>query len=95
MEILSSSLYKEQLKTILAPYLQSDQKGIKDFKLYLDTVILNMPSKVAKYKQSVYFDNENIKDIEHQGFTIPFLIDEMNDAFVILGIIDNNRANTP
>lgn len=94
MKILSSPLYKEQLKTILDPYLQSDPKGIKDFKLYLDTVILNMPSKVEKYKPSAYFDDENIKDIEHQGFTIPFYIDKMNNTFIILGIIDNNRSNT-
>jgi len=87
MKILSSSLYEDQLKSILKPYLQSDPKGVKDFKLYLDTVILNAPSKVKKYKQSIYFDDENIKDIEHQGFTIPFFSDEENSTYVILGIV--------
>ena len=94
MEILSSNLYEEQLKAILEPYLQSDPKGIKDFKLYLDTVILNMPSKAKKYKKSIYFDDENIKDIEHQGYTIPFFMDEESDSYVILGIIENNRTLT-
>lgn len=90
MRIISSNLYQEQLKNILRPYLQSDLKGIKDFKLYLDTVILNMPSKATKYKQSVYFDDENIRDIEHQGYTIPFYMDEDNSTYFILGIVQTN-----
>lgn len=88
MNILCSRLYQEQLRSILEPYLQSDPKGIKDFKLYLDTVILNMPSKVHKYKKSIYFDDEDIRDIDHQGYTIPFVYDEINDIFLILGITE-------
>ena len=88
MQILSSQLYINQLKEIFTPYLKSDLKGIKDFKLYLDTVILNAPSKVQKYKKSIYFDNDNIKDIEHQGYTIPFYVDEATDTYVILGIVE-------
>jgi len=91
MNILCSKLYQEQLKSILKPYLQSDPKGIKDFKLYLDTVILNMPSKVQKYKKSIYFDDEDIKDIEHQGYSIPFVYDEINETFLILGIIEKSN----
>jgi len=91
MKILCSKLYQEQLKSILEPYLQSDPKGIKDFKLYLDTVILNMPSKVQKYKKSIYFDDKDIRDIEHQGYTIPFVYDEVNDTFLILGITEKNN----
>lgn len=86
MQILSSKLFETQLKEIFTPYLESDLKGIKDFKLYLDTVILNMPSKAMKYKKSIYFDDENIRDIEHQGYTIPFYMDEINDIYIILGI---------
>ncbi len=92
MKILCSRLYKKQLKSILEPYLQSDPKGIKDFKLYLDTVVLNMPSKVQKYKKSIYFDDEDIRDIEHQGYIIPFVYDEMNDTFLLLGI--TAKSNT-
>ncbi len=88
MKILSSSLYQTQLQEIFTPYLKSDLKGIKDFKLYLDTVILNAPSKVDKYKRSIYFDDDNIKDIEHQGYTIPFYVDRETNTYVILGIVE-------
>ena len=88
MEILSSTLFQNQLKELFTPYLKSDLKGIKDFKLYLDTVILNIPSKVNKYKRSIYFDDDNIRDLEHQGYTIPFYLDEATQTYVILGIIE-------
>ncbi len=87
MKIISSSLFQDQLKSILAPVLEHDTKNAKSFKLYLDTIIINMPSKAKKYKKSVYFDDENIRDIEHQGYTIPFYMDEANATYVILGIV--------
>ena len=88
MKIINSALYQDQLKSILAPVLEHDLKNAKSFKLYLDTIIINMPSKAKKYKRSIYFDNDNIKDIEHQGYTIPFYMDEANSTYVILGIVE-------
>lgn len=84
MKILSSKLYETQLKSILGTFTPEE---IKAFKLYLDTIIINMPSKAKKYKPSIYFNDENIKDIEHQGYTIPFYYDEANDTYLVLGII--------
>lgn len=86
MEILTSPLFEEQLKDILELLKEDDYQASKHFKMYLDTIIINMPTKVKKYKKSNYFDDENIKNIEFQGCTIPFLIDEKNDIYVILGI---------
>lgn len=94
MNIVNSDLYEEQLKSILSTYFGDDIKAAKDFKLYLDTIIINIPTKVKKYKQSVYFDDENVKDIENQGFTIPFFIDDINNTYVILGIISNINHNS-
>ena len=93
MKIVNSKLYEEQLKTILKESFPTDIQAAKSFKLYLDTIILNMPTKVKKYKKSIYFDDENIKDIEHQGFTIPFLYDDINNTYVVLGIISNTNHN--
>lgn len=87
MNIICSELYEKQLKEILEPLSREDFKATKSFKLYLDTLILNMPTKVKKYKKSLFFDNENIKDLECQGYTVPFLVDKENDAFVVLGIV--------
>jgi hypothetical protein len=82
MNILSSSLYKKQLNGIL-----KEESDVKYFEMYLDTIIINMHTKVKKYKKSIYFENENIKDIENQGYTIPFYVDESKKIYVLLGIL--------
>ena len=87
MKILCSQLYEKQIKKILISIASSDYNQAKKFKLYLDTIILNVQTKAKKYKQSVYSDNENIKDIEHEGYTIPFLFDEPNNTYLILAIL--------
>jgi hypothetical protein len=86
MKIVCSELYVSQLKAILEEMVEYDFKATKSFKSYLDTIILNVPTKSKKYKKSILFDDENIKDIEHQGLRIPFMIDETNDVYVILGV---------
>jgi len=86
MNIVTSKLYEKQLKEILKTLVKIDSDATKEFKIYLDTVIMNMPTKVKKYKKSIYFDNENIKDIEFQGCRIPFLIDDVNNCYYIIGI---------
>jgi len=87
MKILCTKLYEKQLKEILSTIASNDYKEAKNFKLYLDTIILNVPTKAKKYKQSVYSDNEHIKEIEHEGYSIPFLLDEANNTYLMLSII--------
>ncbi|MEA3371161.1 MAG: hypothetical protein U9Q40_07460 [Campylobacterota bacterium] len=88
MNILCSELYETQLKEILELVLsQSDYQTAKKFKLYLDTIILNMPTKAKKYKKSIFFDDEYIKDIEYENYLIPFVFDDENKIFTVLGIV--------
>ena len=86
MKILCSALYESQLKGILSQMLKQDVKSAKDFKLYLDTIVMNVPTKAKKYKKSIFFDDESIKDIEYDGYKIPFYIDEIKSVYLILGI---------
>ncbi len=87
MKILCAPSFAKQLESLLGDYTQEDFEDIKNFKMYLDTIILNMPTKVQKFKKSIYFDDENIKDIEHRGLIIPFYIDEETGNYLILGIV--------
>jgi len=86
MNIVVSKLYEDQLKEILRYLSQENYELTKQFKMYLDTIILNMQTKVEKYKKSIYFDNDAIKDIEYQGCRIVFFIDEAEKNYVLLGI---------
>ena len=92
MNVLSSDLYTRQLKEVIAFIKEQEDVKVHDFEMYLDTIIINMHTKVRKYKKSVYFDDENIKDIQNQGFTIPFYIDETKNIYVLLGIVESEMA---
>ena len=85
-QIVSSPLFDEQLQEILSALEKEDSSSAKSFKLYLDTIIINMQSKIAKYKSSAYFEDEKVKDIENQGYIIPFYCDETDETYVLLGI---------
>ncbi|QOP42238.1 hypothetical protein [Sulfurimonas marina] len=87
MNILVTQVFEDQMKEILEEMIQNDPNSVKGFKMYLDTILLNIPTKDKKYKQSKLFDDENIKDVEHEGFRIPFYHNKQKNTFVILGII--------
>jgi len=87
MNILCTSLYETQLKDILSPFADEDFKAAKAFKLYLDTIIINIQTKSHKYKTSIYFDDENIKDIQHEEYTIVFFEDKAHQNYLLLSII--------
>jgi hypothetical protein len=86
MNILTTPLYEEQLKGILELILEVDYQAAKSFKTYLETIIINIPSKEQKYKKSIYFDDEKIKDVEFQGCVIIFYVEKSNNTYIILGI---------
>ena len=92
MTVVSSPLFRKQLQAILKLMVASNPAAAKSFKLYLDTILLNLPTKATKYKTSIYFDDPDVRDIEHQGFTIPFFYDREHGVFALLGIIDNRTA---
>jgi len=87
MSIVNSENYLSQFKEIVDYLASEDLQNAKKFKLYVDTIVLNLETKLKKYKQSHYFKDENIKDIQHEGYTITFYIDESIGICVLLGII--------
>ena len=93
MTVCCTPLFEIQLKALLAPIAASDPRAAKSAKLYLDTVMMNLPSKAHKYKPSRYFDDERIRDALHQEWVIPFYYDASNDAYVILGIAEKNEQS--
>lgn len=87
MKIVVTQAYEEQFEKILDEMLESDPASVKKFKMYLETILLNMPTKDKKYKKSKFFTDDDVKDIEHEGFTIPFYHNAQENTYVVLGII--------
>jgi len=87
MKIVCSPLYESQIKVVLEEMAHENLKSAIDFKLYLDTVLMNAHTKFKKYKQSIYFEKETVKDVEFEGYTIPIFYDEVLDKYIILGVV--------
>ena len=92
MNVLSSELYKEQLQEAIEEVKKQTDIDTHSFEMYLDTIIINMHTKVKKYKKSIYFDDENIKDIQNQGYVIPFYIDEKKNKYILLGLVKSETV---
>lgn len=88
MQILCTELYKTQLKTILESNFDNNLQELKRFKTYLDAVVINIPTKVDKYKTSIVFQNENIKEIDFENYTIFVHCDKKEKAYLVLSIIE-------
>jgi len=43
----------------------------------------NMP---FKFRQSIYFEDESIRDLIFKGYTIVYKVDKERDAIIIIGI---------
>lgn len=87
MKILCSELYENQFKDILHKLAEIDFVSTQKFKTYLDTIIINIPTKAKKYKKSIYGNNNNLKDVEYEDYTIIFHMDTDAKTYLILSII--------
>lgn len=39
-----------------------------------------------KYKKSIYFNDENIRDLVFKGYVVPYKIDTAKNKIIIIGI---------
>lgn len=52
----------------------------------IERKIQNIPSLPYIYRKSIYFDNENIRDMVYKGYIVVYKIDVPNQSIIILGI---------
>ncbi len=84
MKILVSRKFERELLLILEQMQQQlGCKDTKNFKLYLDTILLNIPTKLHKYKTSPYFGDAAVKEVDYNGFKI-FIYENKKDKYIIL-----------
>ena len=90
MKIIESKQFKDELRTI-AFYIRKDKVSASiDFVKNLKKRIKNLIEFPYQYKQSIYFDNEEIRDMVYMGYTIVYEIDIENNNLVLLSIFNQN-----
>ena len=52
----------------------------------MDKQIATIPDMPYKCKKSIYFDDDNIRDLIFKGYTIVYKVDESKEQITIIGI---------
>ena len=63
----------------------------KNFQKELDKLINNIPNFPYKYRQSIYFDDKNIRDLIYKKYTINYEVNLENNSIEILNIFNQNK----
>jgi plasmid stabilization system protein ParE len=89
MKIFETKKFKKEIKTI-ALYIKKDKLGASiEFVSALKEQINDLVNFPYKYRKSIYFDNENIRDMVFRGYTIIYEVKE--NSIEIISIFNQNK----
>lgn len=94
MTLHKSEPFTKKLSNILIFISQDSKTKAIKFKNELQKYILSIPYMPYKYRKSIYFDDENIRDCIFKGYCIPYHIDVKNNQITLLSIIKWNLFST-
>ena len=91
MKIIRLRRFKNQLTNILTHIAKDKISASETFFYELNTIINDLPNFPFKYRKSIYFDNENIRDMTFKGYTIIYRINIAKNAIEVIRIFNRNK----
>ena len=91
MQIIRSRKYQINLLIILGYIAKDKISASKNFQQELDKLITNIPNFPYKHKQSIYFDDKNIRDLIYKKYTINYEVNSEENTIEILNIFNQNK----
>ncbi len=85
MQIKTSPLFDKKLDLLLEYIGESHPRNALNFAKSLKKEVQKLGHFPYKFRKSIYFEQDNIRDLIFKGYTIPYLIEE--DRIVVLNII--------
>ena len=86
MKIERAELFDIRLERIIFHIAKDSKRNAKKLKNKFQNSINNLDYMPYKFRQSYYFEDENIRDLIVEGYTIPYLIDREENRIIILDI---------
>ena len=65
----------------------------KNFQKELDKLIKNIPNFPYKYRQSIYFNDKNVRDLIYKKYTINYEVNLEENSIEILNIFNQNKPS--
>ncbi len=91
MEIVYHPRFEKRLVDILDYIAQDKISASVNFATELEQHILQIPSNPYQYRKSLYFDDEQIRDMTYKKFTIVYEVDTDNNELLIFDIFNRNK----
>ena len=91
MLIIRTEEYQKELLAILKYIAKDKITASRKFKKDLNVQIDKLPKFPYKYRQSFYFENENIRDMIFKTYTINYEIDLNKNTIFIFSIFNQNK----
>ena len=89
MRIIESQRYKIELREI-AQHIKKDKKSASiKFVLELKKNVQNLTQFPYKYKKSVYFEDDNVRDMTYRSYTVTYEVFE--SKIEIMTIFNQNK----
>ena len=89
MQINKSPKYQQELKIILEYIAKDKVNAMLHFRKELNKSLQLLKNFPYKNRKSIYFENENIRDMTYKGHTIVYEVFE--DKLKILSIFNQNK----
>jgi len=93
MKIIRSRKFQINLLIILQHISKDKVSASRNFQQELDDLIKNIPNFPYKYRQSIYFENKNVRDLIYKKYTINYEINLEKNSIEILNIFNQNKPS--
>ena len=90
MEIIRTNLFKSQLRDISFNIAKDKISSSKLFRKELNITIDNLVNSPYKFKQSIYYENKDIRDMTFNGYSIIYRINNEKDLIEVFEIFNRN-----
>lgn len=91
MQIIYKKAFEKQLLHIVNYIAQDKPSASIKFANELEELIFLIPDNPLKYKSSIYFNNENVRDMTHKGYTIIYKVSFQKNTIEVLRIFNQNK----
>jgi plasmid stabilization system protein ParE len=93
MIIIRTEEYQKELLSILK-YISNDKiTASRKFKKDLNEQIAQIPNFPYKYRKSIYFNDENVRDMIFKTYTVNYEIDLNQNKIFLLSIFNENKPS--
>ncbi|MFW3441231.1 type II toxin-antitoxin system RelE/ParE family toxin [Aliarcobacter butzleri] len=86
MQIIRDINYLQKLQSIMEFIAQDSLNQAIKFQIDLDEIIDDIQNMPFKYRKSIYFNDNNIRDLIFKGYVVPYKIDISKNQIIIIGI---------